>query len=199
MGGARGHVHTRVCRHAVTGEARVYTQGTQGNTMRGPSSDPTSPPPQYGTPSYSRPPPTSSHCYYTMVPSARSYFRWPCVLPLLPVAVQLESVTLTIHLSAGQPLPSQILGYLQCRVTDGSHPIQHYRGLFQRPKMTAPPSARFSPRGRALAPLRLCSVWQGFWPSAGFTSPPGQGPHDRDNDKRTRQPRAIKGLYENSI
>ena len=111
--------------------------------------------------------------HYAVVLSARSYSRGPC---FLPVTARLESVTVPLHLRAGQPWASPILAYQQCRVTDGQHPIQDYRGLFQRPKMTAPPWARFGPRGRALAPLRRCSAQQGFWPSAGLTSPPGPNP-----------------------
>ena len=127
------------------------------------------PPPIRNSPN---PPPHTSR-YYTVVLSARSYSRGPC---FLPVTARLESVTVPLHLRAGQPWASPILAYQQCRVTDGQHPIQDYRGLFQRPKMTAPPWARFGPRGRALAPLRRCSAQQGFWPSAGLTSPPGPNP-----------------------
>ena len=127
--------------------------------MRGVSSDPTCtvrPGLQRRCfPNTELPPNPRSHCYYTMAPSARSYLRGPCCLP---VTVRLESVTLPLHLSAGQPWPSPILVYQQCRVTDGHHPIQDYRGLFERPKMTAPPWASFGSKERALAPLRRCST-----------------------------------------
>ena len=98
-----------------------------------------------------------------------------------------------------QPPPSQYGTSPQCRVTDGSHPIQDNRGLVQRPKMTVPPRAEFCSRGRALAPLCLCSAQQGFWPSAGFTSPPCPGPRDSNYDSRPHQPRAMKDSSENSI
>ena len=84
MGSARSHVRMSICRHG--GErVRTRAQGAQGHMTRGMSSEPAclvrrpaskvltcTQPPQYGT--TPQPPPTSHHCYYTMVPSVKFYF-----------------------------------------------------------------------------------------------------------------------------
>ena len=79
-----------------------------------------------------------------------------------PPLPQLVAVAKILHCSAGQPWPSLTLAYYQCRVTDGCHPIQDYRGLPEA-QNDSTTLGQIGSKGKDLSATSPVLAQQGFW------------------------------------